>query len=131
VPLFETASLFLVCARHRRLPFSRALDLFFAGRGVWALALVAFGTAAAFADPIHVYAWGAHGRAEIGIGVLLVPVLAWSAYVDLCFFHVVLGRRRGPAAATLVAQRAVAWTAQAAYFVALASAPYVARLLGR
>ncbi len=132
VPLFEAASLALVGrGLSRRLSFSRTLDLFFAGRGAWSLALLAFGAAAAFADPLDVYGWAATVRAKSLLAVLLLPVAAWSIRVDLCFFRIVLDRTPAQAVRLLFVQRAVSWTASTGYFLGFASAPYLARMLGR
>lgn len=129
VPLLEAASLAVVCrSRPAALSRSRALDLFFAGRGAWSLLLILVSAAAAFSEPLHVYAWTAMPQeAVIGSGLLIVA--AWSAYVDLCFFRVVLEYPAPRAMRALAIQRTLSWTVSLAYFVGMAASPYVFSLL--
>jgi hypothetical protein len=129
VPLFEAASLAVVCrGRPAVLSLSRTLDLFFAGRGAWSLALIALGAAAAFSTPLEVDAWSSLDRPNLVVAGVAAAATAWSGYVDLCFFRVVLGYPPARAVRRLAAQRTLAWTASLAYFGGMALPPYVFRL---
>jgi hypothetical protein len=131
VPLCETLSLAVTCrTRPAALSRARALDLFFAGQGAWSLVLIIVSAAAAFSDPLRVYAWTAWPQ-EALIGIGLLGAALWSGYVDLCFFRVVLEYPPAKARRALVLQRALCWSASLAWFVGMAGSPYVFALLRR
>jgi hypothetical protein len=86
--------------------FSRSLDLFFSGFGVWLLWLLAFGAIWAFASPVHAFRWtGPRWNLYI-----LSALVLWSGYIDFCFFRHVFQRTRGRAARDLLVQRVISWT---------------------
>lgn len=126
VPLFEAASLAIVSrGRPSALSRSRALDLYFAGRGAWSLALIAAGGIAAYSPPLVVYFWTSSWRQRALLAGVALPVAAWSAYVDVCFFRVVLEYTSRRTVRVLAVQRVLCWTAALLYFAGMALAPYV------
>jgi hypothetical protein len=126
VPFFEAASLAVVSqGRPSALSRARALDLYFAGRGAWSLALIALGAVAACSPPLVVYFWASSWRQRGLLAAFLFPVAAWSAYVDFCFFRVVLEYSWPRALRRLAAQRALSWTASLVYFAGMALSPYI------
>jgi hypothetical protein len=90
--------------RHRRLPFTSAMDLFFAGHGPWSLWLLALGLAVMLKLPLGLVGLTARGPLLLAA---LVPLL-WTAVLVFAFCRTVLG---------LGVRGAVAWTA--AYQIAL------------
>jgi hypothetical protein len=132
VPAIQLASLAVVSAGVRpEIPFSRRVDLFFAGTGPEWLFFLAFGLAAAFADPLAVYGWFGTTAEKVALFAIAAPLAAWSAYIDFWFFRTVLGQPPASTLARLLAQRALSWATLALYFAGMASAPFVARALGR
>jgi hypothetical protein len=132
VPAIQLASLAIVSTGARpKARFSRRADLFFAGTGAEWLFLLAFGLAAAFADPLAVYGWFGTAAEKAGLAAVAAPLAAWSAYGDFWFFRIVLEQRPASALVRLLAQRALSWGALALYFAGMASAPFLARALGR
>ena len=131
VPLIEAVALAVACrSRPAALSRARALDLFFAGRGAWSLLLIVASAAAAFSDPLRVYAWTAWPQ-EAVLGSALLIAAGWSAHVDSCFLRVVLEYPPAKAMRVLALQRALSWTASLAWFVGMAGSPYVVALLRR
>ena len=93
--LVEVLALAVVCPRSApsetpSVSFSRSLDLFFSGFGVWLLWLCAFGAIWAFASPVHAFRWTGP---RWNLYVLSALVL-WSGYIDFCFFRYVFQRTR-------------------------------------
>ena len=132
VPLFEAAS--VAIASHGRpsaLSRSRALDLYFAGRGAWSLALIALGAVAAYSPPLVVYFWASSWHQRALLAGFALPVAAWSAYVDVCFFRVVLEYSSRRAVRVLAVQRALSWTASFLYFAGMALSPYIVGIFRR
>lgn len=84
--LGQTGVLALVLGRKRTISFSRAVDLFFAGYGLWLLWFVCYSALWAFAPPLEASTWAA-SRAMF---LAAVPVAIWSAYIDYCFFRRVI-----------------------------------------
>jgi len=100
VPAIEVAALALVLRRDERDGLPRLIDLFCSGFGAWSLWLIAICVMFAVVPPtlvFQVFFWWL----EIGAAI----VLAWSAYVDYCFFREVVGRNRRSAARTLLVHR--------------------------
>jgi hypothetical protein len=105
VPAIDIAALALVLhgAGHwGRLP--RLVDVFCMGWGVWSAWLIGVSIIFAAVPPAHVFRVF-YGWLEIG-GVL---VLAWSAYVDYCFFHEVLRCSAARARRVLLLHRLLSW----------------------
>jgi hypothetical protein len=92
--------------RPRTISFSRAVDLFFLSNTPLFLALAGYTGLFAFAAPDRAFAWTNDGWLGNGIVVLM---LLWAAYLDYCFFRVVLRRSPWSARADLVIQRLVSW----------------------
>src|SRR5262245_35637092 len=111
-PLAETLALAIVLGRRRdRVGLPRAIDLFFAGHAPWTLLLLAIAASLAFLRPdvgwrllIHVWPWFA------------ILAIAWSAYIDVCFFRAIVGANRATAVRDVVVLRLLTWTAVVAIF---------------
>jgi hypothetical protein len=103
VPLIEVLALRAV---HAKSPFSRSLDLFFAGFGPWLLWLLAFATIWTFASPVNAFRWTGPRWDLYVVGALAL----WSGYIDFCFFRYVFQRSPRRAARDLLVQRAISWT---------------------
>ena len=124
VPLFELAALAAVYRlAPRATSFARAVDLFFAANAPWLLWMIAFATLRCLQTP---------GQASAPpiflmwiLELSLVPVAAWSAWIDLQFFREVLPRPSASPARDLILQRAIGWTATIGYFFGYAIWPYV------
>jgi hypothetical protein len=84
--LGQIGVLAIVLGRKRTIPFSRAVDLFFAGYGPWSLWFFCYSTLWAFAPPLEASTWAA-SRAMF---LAAIPVAIWSAYIDYCLFHHVI-----------------------------------------
>jgi hypothetical protein len=118
VPLFEIASLLIVCwPKRRTVPLSRAVDLFFAGHGPWIVVLPVLAAITSWISPMQAnlffrFLWNWKGFLVSG------AVAAWSAYIDFHFFRIALELPTRHAARTLVLQRAIAWTCGIAYLFA-------------
>ncbi len=114
IPLVEALTLAVVIGRRANRPsMPRVLDLFFAGHGAWTLLLLAIATSFVFLSPnagwtllLRLWVW------------VMLAVIAWSAYIDLCFFRSILGESRGTALRDLVVLRLLTWTAVVAIFAA-------------
>jgi hypothetical protein len=119
VPMLQIAAL-AVC--RGRLPFRKAVGLFFVGHAPWSLWVI--GSAAL---------WGLlpttamYPHAGMWKETALV-ILAWSAYIDFCFFRDVVG---GAAIRRLAVQRVLCWLPGLAIFVAPAGWQVVASAVGR
>ncbi len=128
VPLCEIASLAAVCARRRgKVPFSRAIDLFFMGHGVWFLWLIGFAAVWAFRPAPQAFEW--FGRPWVRYGPVFAAI-AWSGYIDFWFFRAVFARTAAGAARDLLAQRLICWTSALALFLAPAAWTVLAPGLG-
>ena len=132
VPVFELAALAAVyCRGSRRVSFAHAADLFFGANAPWLLWLTAFAmlrclqsSMQAIAPPMPL-AWATE--------LSLVPVAAWSAYIDLHFFREVLPRPGGTAGSArgdLILQRAIGWTCTIGYFLGIAIWPEIVGRIG-
>jgi hypothetical protein len=114
IPIVEALALAIVIGRRsNRLSMSRVLDLFFAGHGAWTLLLLAIATSLVFLPPdagwtllLRLWVW------------VMLAVIAWSAYVDACFFRSIFGSSRRTALRDLVVLRLLTWTAVVAIFAA-------------
>jgi hypothetical protein len=106
VAVCEILALTIVVWRRRRergLP--TLVDAFFAGHAAWTLFLLAIGGTLAFMPPGNL--WFLITRpAPVG----LVLVVAWSAYIDVCFFRYMCGARLSRAIRDVVFHRMIAWT---------------------
>ena len=116
VPIFELASLAVVYGRRpRRIPFAQAVDLFFAANAPWLLWLLAFMVLRSLQTPLQATALPPPLVWTLLLSV--VPVAAWSVYIDLQFFREVLPRQVGGARRDLSLQRVISWTCILGYFV--------------
>ncbi|MBZ5724048.1 MAG: hypothetical protein LAP87_03550 [Acidobacteriia bacterium] len=128
VPLCEVASLAAVGARSRRkVPISRAIDLFFMGHGVWFLWLIGFAAVWAFCPAPHAFAWLSKPWVRYGP---VFAAIAWSGYIDFWFFRSVFARTRAGAACALLAQRLICWSGALALFLAPSAWTVLASRLG-
>ena len=106
VPLAEIAALASVCW-HQKSPrsFLEIVDLFLAGHGPWLLWLIGLCIIWSLIPPIQAFdvtKFWMYGAGPI--------VLAWSAYIDFCFFRFVMRRNPAVAGRDLFLQRLVSWT---------------------
>jgi hypothetical protein len=116
VPVVQVLALALVVARQRPrppLPFSRLVDLFFAGMWPWLLWMAA--QAAIFSTVPRETAWWL-GALNLSAAI---PA-ALSLRIDVRFFQRVVGRTRHGAVIDVVGQRAIAWTLGMLYFYGIA-----------
>jgi len=130
IPLFEVAS-FGAVRRFANIgvPFSRDVDLFFAGHGPWSVSLIAVAAVASFI-PIQAATWTASTPGLITLAAMAAAIAIWSGYIDFCFYRVVLGKTGTRAVRALLLQRAIAWTLAVVYFLGNAAWPLVADRLG-
>jgi hypothetical protein len=106
VPAIELGALMLVLTPvRRRINVSRAVDTFFAGHGAWTIFLLWLAAAISFRPPELI--WGLITGWAL---VAMVGVLAWSAYVDFCFFRHAIGRSRAESARDVVVTRLITWS---------------------
>jgi hypothetical protein len=112
VPAIHVLALGVVYRRIRppELSFARAADLFFSGNGVWLVWTIAIAAIGAAVPPRQMGPWLLPLLAS-----LAVPI-AWSLWIDFTYFRHALHRSPAAAAASLVAQRAIAWTGVTLYF---------------
>jgi hypothetical protein len=129
VPTFEMAALgILYCLGERRVPFARAVDLFFAAHAPWLLWLLAFAMLRCLQSPRQAAApplsllWA--------LELSLLPVAAWSGYIDLHFFREVLPRPGIRPLRDLMLQRAIGWSGTLLYFLGYALWPEIVVRIG-
>ena len=106
VPAIELGALMVALwPVRRRLNLPRAVDTFFAGHGAWTAYLLWLAALISFRPPELIWSlitgWAL---------VVLAAVLAWSAYVDFCFFRHAIGRSRPAAARDVLVSRLITWT---------------------
>jgi hypothetical protein len=105
VSLLEIGSLALVWRWHRPpMALARTVDLFFTGNVPWSLWLIGSGLFwATFPElaPSRLTAYGWFGSAGVAI--------AWSAWLDFCFWRSGMKRSFRDAIRDLLAQRVLAW----------------------
>jgi hypothetical protein len=101
----------LLWRRRRRVSMASAIDVFFAGHSTWTLMLIGLAVTLSFLPPhtgwlllLRVWVWVA------------LAVLAWSAYVDYCFFRYHVGSSRAAALGEVAVNRALVWPAVLAIF---------------
>jgi hypothetical protein len=108
VPLVEIGALAVVCGRRSATPFSKLIDMFFAGYGPWLLWLAGMSAIWCFLSPsLKTLDW------TVSIVWFLGGIAAavfWSVRIDLHFFRSVLGRTDGRAIRGLVLHRIISWT---------------------
>lgn len=106
VPLVEVLALMaLILHRRPRVPLPLAIDAFFAGHGPWILFLVAFSTLLSFM-PLSLW-WALLTGPALWATAF---VMLWSAYIDFCFFRVLLAESRVAAVRDVVVNRVLTWT---------------------
>lgn len=111
ISIVEILALAVVVRRRDRLSLEATIDLFFAGHAPWTLLLISVGASLAFLPPE--IGWLLLLRAWVWITMV---VIAWSAYIDFCFFRFYLGASRAAAVRNVVLFRLLAWTAIIAIF---------------
>ena len=114
IPAIELAAFAVVyrTGARRRIPFARAVDLFFIGNAPWLLWLVILAGVASIVPPRQLAPW----LSLLFMG-FLIPA-AWSAYVDFHFFRAVMNRNVPGAVRDLMLHRVIGWSGFAVYFVA-------------
>ena len=105
VPAVEALALYAVIrTRRNRIPFSRAVDIFFAGHAAWTLLLIVTVGLIALVPPAHW--WMILTRVTMaGMAVVIV----WSTFIDFCFFRYVCGASRARAIRDVTIQRVITW----------------------
>jgi hypothetical protein len=113
VPAIHMAALGLVYRRTPPQPisFARAVDVFFAGHGVWMLWIVAVSAIGLAVPPRALGPW-----LLPLLAAALVP-LVWSLWIDFRFFRDVMNRSAGGALEDLLVQRVVGWMGVTLYFL--------------
>jgi hypothetical protein len=113
MPLLQVIAFAAVYWSGRRgLTFSEATDEFFAGSRAWYVAAALVGLFGASVSRAVSAQW----FPRVGMAVFLVAIVV-SVRVDFRFYRDALARTPRRAAADVVAQRAVAWTATVSYFL--------------
>jgi hypothetical protein len=116
IPVFELLSLAIVYRRAaRRVPFAKAVDMFFAGNAPWVYWLLVFVAIRAVQTPEQATAWPVWWQWTVMLS-LLAPI-AWTSYVDLQFFRSVTADPGRRAALDLTLQRLISWTCIVGYFI--------------
>jgi hypothetical protein len=115
VPLLQVGCV-AVSYRRARSPRSlaSAIDLFFTGTAPWMLWLAAYTSLWALAAPPRAYNWSGYHKLWYGLAILAG---CWSAYIDFCYFRLVLGKAAAGAGGSLLFHRAVCWGVGLAVFV--------------
>src|SRR5436190_9162402 len=105
VPLVELAALTAVVgSRWRRLAAPAVIDRYFAGHGAWLRVLIGLGLTSPVLDPAQLW------TVLSVLAIAVVPlVLAWSAWIDVCFFRDVIGTGRGRAIGDAILVRLITW----------------------
>jgi len=116
VPVFEAVSLMLVYGRApRRLPLAQAVDLFFAANAPWLLLMLVMLAVRSLQTPVQATAGPEWWQWTLLLS--LVPVAAWSLFIDVQFFrNISAGPGRG-VAGDLALQRAISWTCILGWYV--------------
>jgi len=122
VPIAGIAALIAVRRRNRDgLPLARTIDLYFTGQGPSALWLIGLSAIWSFLPPARAFAFSTpfwlYGAASVAI--------VWSAWIDFCFFRLVLGRGWGG----LLLQRLISWSLVILIFGAPSIPPEIAARL--
>jgi hypothetical protein len=120
VPAAETLALVaVVWTRRRRVPFSRAIDAFFAGHALWTLYVVVICWLLASMPPDRVWFW-----LTTWCLAGLAGVIGWSAYIDFCFYRRFYGTTGRAAIRDLLVQRAIGWMIVFGVFAAEGVTPW-------
>jgi hypothetical protein len=107
VPAVEALGLIAVLRKPSgNASWAATIDRFFVGHGTWTLFMTVLAASLAFLPPQT--AWRLLTTMWL---VVLVVVLAWSGYVDFCFFRWVTGASRASATRRLLVHRLLTWTA--------------------
>jgi hypothetical protein len=112
VPAIELAAFAVVygTGTRQRLPFARAVDLFFSGNTPWLLWLAGLAAGSCLVSPRHIGPW------LLPVALSMLVPIAWSASIDFHFFREVTNRPAREAIRDLILHRTLAWTSGAAYF---------------
>ena len=117
VPIFETLAVGIVYLRSdRRVPFTRAVDLFLMSNAPWLLWILGFGVWQAAMSPP-----GMSQTTALAIVASLIVPAAWAAYLDLQYFQTVIARGDGTAAFDVITTRVVAWLGILGYYFGIAA----------
>lgn len=136
VPVFELAAFALVYwiglrrqQAARRVPFARAVDLFFTGNAPWLLWSVLIAAVSSTVPPRQFGPW------IMPLAASLAWPIVWAAHLDVHFFREVMGRSLRAAVTDAMWYRAIAWSAMTIYFLGIAIwsefVPQVAAWMGR
>jgi hypothetical protein len=115
VPIFELLALLIVYRRApRRVTLAQAIDVFFVANAPWLVWLTLMNVWRSALTP-----WQASTMLEVPFFLMplsLIPMAAWSTYIDLQFFREVLSPDRERAPRELMLQRVISWAAIIGYF---------------
>lgn len=112
VPIIELIA-FAIVARggaRRRMPFARAVDLYFVGFAPWLVWFVGLAAVGGVMSPREVGPWFMPA-----VFASVFPLM-WAARLDFLFFREVMQRSTAGAFRDLVLHRAIAWTGAVGYF---------------
>jgi hypothetical protein len=117
VPIIEILAVGIVYLRcDRRVPFTRAVDLFFVSNSPWLLWILGFCIWQAATSPTRM----SQTTALALVASLLVPA-AWAAYIDLQYFRTVITRGDRTAGFDVITTRLVGWLGVLGYFFGIAA----------
>jgi hypothetical protein len=112
LPIVEALTLWMVMWRRpANVSIPAGIDAFFAGYAPWTLLLIGLAATWAFVHPS--VGWTLTLRIWVWIAVV---VIAWSAYIDFCFFRYLVGSTRAAAVRQVVVHRLPSWMAIFAIF---------------
>jgi hypothetical protein len=127
VPVIELIA-FAVVSRvgaRRRMPFARAVDLYFVGFAPWLVWFVVLAAVGGVVSPREVGPWFMPS-----VFACVFPLM-WAARLDFLFFREVMQRSGADAVRDLVLHRAISWTGCVGYFfgiVGVSELPKLTRL---
>jgi|RhiMethySRZTD1v2_1073278.scaffolds.fasta_scaffold499453_1 hypothetical protein len=104
MPLIDIAALAVVLRGHERRAFRHVVDLFCSGFGaylLWTLGIAVIMPCVPLRYGVPIFGTYVYGGAALAV--------AWSLYIDYCFFRDGLGRSSGAARRGLLLHRALAW----------------------
>ena len=117
VPIFEMVAVGIVYLRSdRRVPFTRAVDLFFISNAPWLLWILGFCVWQAAMSPT-----GMSQTTALAIVASLIVPAAWAAYLDLQYFRTVITHGDRTAAFDVITTRVVGWLGILGYFFGIAA----------
>jgi hypothetical protein len=124
VPIIDVIA-FAVVSRvgeRRRMPFARAVDLYFVGFAPWLVWLTILAAIGGILSPRAVGPWFMPA-----VSAMVFPTM-WAARLDFLFFRDVMQRSTRGAVRDLVLQRAMSWSGTFGYFFGIVSVSELPKL---